>query len=30
LTDEEKEIKNTIKINLQDKVYALGLAGNPS
>ena len=30
LTDEEKEIKDTIKINLQDKVYTSGLAGNPS
>jgi len=29
LTDEEKEIMETIRINLQDKVYTSGLAGNP-
>jgi len=29
LTDEEKEIKDIIKINLKDKVYASGLVGNP-
>jgi len=29
LTEEEKEIMETIKMNLQDKVYAPGLAGNP-
>lgn len=29
LTDEEKEIKETIRPNLQDKVYTLGLTGNP-
>jgi len=29
LTEEEKEIMETIKINLQDKVYTSALAGDP-